>query len=86
MDQTMNTNKEIGYTRGGFTVGHHAKMSGCAAVGTITDISEHLDGLRITLTFEEPQPVDVPEGSTARVFSMGWRNITATWRPLATTH
>lgn len=79
----MKINETIGYTVGGFTVGHKATMNGSKAVGTIAGISEGEECTKIVLAFEEPQPVDVPEGATATRFELSWFNITSSWRETA---
>lgn len=79
----MKFNETIGFTVGGFTVGHKATMNGSKAVGTIAGISEDTGRMRILLAFPEPQPGDGPEGATATRFELDWRNISSTWREAA---
>lgn len=71
--------KPAGYTIGGFTVGHAAKMSGNPNEATIVDVHNE-DRLTVLLEFEEPQPVDVPEGATCRRISVPYTRVTSTWR------
>lgn len=73
----------IGHSVGGFTVGHHATMSGSKAQGTIMGLKHENGQLTVSLFFEQPQPVDVPAGALCHRFGLHWRNITSTWRPAA---
>lgn len=75
----MKINQRVGFQLGGFTVGHAATMTRCNAVGTIVGFEDR-DGRRfVTVEFDEPQPVDWPEGSTSKRFELTHTNITATW-------
>ncbi len=75
----MNFNQPIGYTVDGFTVGHAATMCRSNAVGTIVGVEDR-DGLCIVaVEFDEPQPVDVPEGATSKRFELARTAITSTW-------
>lgn len=73
--------QSIGHTVGGFTVGHLATMSRSKAVGTIVGVKDESGRRLVTLEFDEPQPVDVPEGVTARRFELDFHNISSTWAP-----
>lgn len=75
--------KPIGYTVGGFTIGHLATMARSKAIGTIVDLGGRDGRLTVTLEFNEPQPVDAPEGATSRRFELDSRNVTSTWIPPA---
>lgn len=72
--------KPAGYTIGGFTVGHNAKMNGNSAVAMIVDLKTIGDVLAVLLEFSEPQPLDVPEGATTRFIEVRSQLISATWR------
>lgn len=67
----------------GFKIGRRATMAGSRAVGTIVAIGERNGEQTVTLEFDEPQPVDEPEGETSRLFELGWRKITSTWAATA---
>ncbi|CAB3753991.1 hypothetical protein [Paraburkholderia humisilvae] len=71
----------IGHTVDGFTVGHLATMNCSKAVGTIVGIGNPVSRRTIILEFDEPQPVDAPEGVTSRRFELDCRSISSTWAP-----
>ena len=73
-----------GYTLGGFTVGHAATICRCAAVGTIVGVDEREGRCIVTVEFDEPQPVDVPEGATSKRFELAHTAITSTWEKSGT--
>lgn len=75
----MKYNQPIGCAVGGFTVGNAATMVRCQAVGTIVGVEDR-DGRRmVTVEFDDPQPVDVPEGATSKRFELPHTSITSTW-------
>lgn len=75
----MRFNQPIGFSLGGFTVGHAATMARCQAVGTIVGVEDR-DGRRfVTVEFDEPQPVDAPERTTCKRFELMHTSITSTW-------
>ena len=78
-DKTVMAKQPVGYSVGGFTVGNLATMVRSTAVGTIIALGERDGQQTVTLEFEQPQPVDAPEGATATRFELSWRNISSTW-------
>ncbi len=77
----MKFHQRYGFAIGGFAVGNAAKMNGSSAEGTIIGIQAHERGrTKITIEFDTPQPVDIPEGSTSRRFELDHRGLSATWR------
>lgn len=76
---SLKFNQHVGFQLGGFTVGHAATMTRCNAVGTIVGVEDRDGRLFVTVEFEEPQPVDCPEGSTNKRFELTHTNITSTW-------
>lgn len=79
IDGKVQFNQPIGFSLGGFTVGNAATMTRCTAVGTIVGVEDR-DGRRfVTIEFDEPQAVDVPEGATSKRFELTHTNITSTW-------
>ena len=75
----MNFNQPIGYTVDGFTVGHAATMCRSNAVGTIVGVEEREGRCIVTVEFDDPQPVDAPEGATSKRFELARTAITSTW-------
>ena len=78
-DKKVIAKQPVGYSVGGFTVGNLATMVRSKAVGTIIALGERDGQQTVTLEFEQPQPVDAPEGATATRFELSWRNISSTW-------
>lgn len=69
----------VGFSLGGFTVGHRAAVGFTKAVATIVGIKDDGDRRKVTVEFDESQPVDVPEGATAKRFELDFRAIKSTW-------
>jgi hypothetical protein len=80
LNATNQLRKLAGYTAGGFTVGHMAKMNGNPNEARIIDVNDMKSGTVLTLEFSTAQPVDAPEGSTSFFFEVPGRNISCTWR------
>lgn len=77
----MKFHQRYGFAIGGFAVGNAAKMNGSFAVGTIIGIQADGGGrTKVTIEFDTPQPVDIPEGSTSRRFEVDHCGLAATWR------
>lgn len=74
-----NFDQEVGFSVGGFTVGHRASVGFTKAIATIVGIKDDGGRRKVTIEFDEPQPVDVPEGATARRFELDFRTIKSTW-------
>lgn len=80
----MKFDQPLGTQLFGFTIGYRAKVSFTKAVGTIVGIRNESSEIKVTVAFDEPQPVDGPEGAAATRFDLGWRAIQATWNDTAT--
>lgn len=71
--------QKVGFTLGGFTVGHRATVGFTKAIGTIVGIHDEGSRRKVTVEFDEPQPVDAPAGATATRFELDFRAIQSTW-------
>lgn len=69
-------------TMGGFTVGHKATVAFSKEPGTIVDLMTRGGRQMAIIEFRVAQPVDGPDGVTARRFEVGLLSITSTWKEL----
>lgn len=68
-----------GFTMGGFTVGHAAKMNGNSNEAMIVDVIGDESPLCVVLEYPEPQPVDCPQGGMSTRFQVPATKVSSTW-------
>lgn len=60
-----------------------AKMKRNPATATIVGLKDDAGRTMVTIEYPEPQPVDVPEGTTTKRFTTDWFTISCTWAAAA---